>query len=135
MPMNRRTAASTPHSRNAASITSVSDPPRKAWPFPSSSARISRKLYTSPLKERTSDPSAENIGCAPAGERSRIDSRRWESPTRPSGERIRPGGVRPAVRHRIPHRAQHSLARPGGPGGKEAGDPAHGYRPPRASDS
>ena len=129
MPMNRRTAASTPHSRNATSITSVSDPPRKAWPFPSSSARISRKLNTSPLKERTSDPSAENIGCAPAGERSRIDSRRWESPTRPSEERKVPEASGPRCATN-PHRAQHSLARPGGPGGKEAGYSAHERFPP-----
>ena len=48
---------------------------------------------------------------------------------------FREWGVDAAVRQRIPHRAQHSLARPGGPAGKEAGDPAHGYHPPRPSDS
>ena len=81
MPMHRRTVSSIPQIAQASTRTSESLEVLKQCPLASKSARISLKLYSSPLYERTKRPSAEGIGWCPPGERSTTESRRCASAT------------------------------------------------------
>ena len=131
MPAMRCTAGTTPQATKAASITSVSEWPRKAWPQRLELPAQLGEVVDLAIEDDVERPSSDRIGWWPRAERSRIESRRCPSATPASASSQAPASSGPrCATASVMARKMDSASRPSPPERPESCNSAHGYCPP-----